>query len=181
MINKKLLLLMFGLIMTTQMIFSQVPSYVPSNGLVGYWPFNGNANDESGNGNNGTPNGVTLTTDRNGNANSAYSFDGISNSIQTNYPGILGTSDRSVSFWARQNQTSTTTNSQITVGWGSNTCGPSGIAKGFYCAFNIGGSGVSLDANESSVTYNPQSSVSDNIWHHYVVVKDAQSCNNFTN
>jgi hypothetical protein len=175
MINKKLLLLIVGLLMTTQMIYSQVPSYVPTNGLVGYWPFNGNANDESGNGNNGTPNGVTLTTDRNGNANSAYSFDGISNYIQTNYPGILGTSDRSVSFWAKQNQTSTTTNSQITVGWGSNTCGPSGIAKGFYCAFNIGGSGVSLDANESSVTYNPQSSVSDNIWHHYVVVKDAQA------
>ena len=26
---------------------AQVPSYIPSNGLVGYWPFNGNANDES--------------------------------------------------------------------------------------------------------------------------------------
>ena len=33
---------------------AQVPSYVPTNGLVGYWPFNGNANDESGNGNNGS-------------------------------------------------------------------------------------------------------------------------------
>ena len=55
-----------------------VPSYVPTNGLVGYWGFNGNANDESGNGNNGTVNGATLTTDRNGNANSAYSFNGTS-------------------------------------------------------------------------------------------------------
>ena len=27
---------------------AQVPSYVPTNGLVGWWPFNGNANDESG-------------------------------------------------------------------------------------------------------------------------------------
>ncbi|MBP6091293.1 MAG: hypothetical protein KA521_08570, partial [Crocinitomicaceae bacterium] len=45
-------------------------------GLVGYWPFCGNANDASGNGNNGTVNGATLTTDRFGNANSAYSFDG---------------------------------------------------------------------------------------------------------
>ena len=57
--------------------FSQIPNYVPSNGLVGWWPFNGNANDESGNGNNGTVNGALLTTDRNGLANSAYSFDGI--------------------------------------------------------------------------------------------------------
>ena len=51
-----------------------VPSYVPTNGLVGWWPFNGNANDESGNGNDGTNNGATLTTDRFGNANSAYDF-----------------------------------------------------------------------------------------------------------
>ena len=43
-------------------------------GLVGYWPFCGNANDESGNGNNGTVTGAILTTDRFGNANSAYNF-----------------------------------------------------------------------------------------------------------
>ena len=26
-------------------LHAQVPSYIPQNGLVGYWPFNGNAND----------------------------------------------------------------------------------------------------------------------------------------
>ncbi|MBF0231167.1 MAG: hypothetical protein HQK63_16485 [Desulfamplus sp.] len=45
-------------------------------GLVAYYPFNGNANDESGNGNNGTVTGATLTSDKNGIENSAYSFDG---------------------------------------------------------------------------------------------------------
>ena len=55
---------------------AQIPNYVPSNGLVGWWPFNGNANDESGNGNNGTVSGATLTSDRFGNANQAYGFDG---------------------------------------------------------------------------------------------------------
>ncbi len=35
--------------------------------LVAYYPFNGNANDESGNGNDGTNNGATLSTDRFGN------------------------------------------------------------------------------------------------------------------
>jgi hypothetical protein len=63
----------------TSNAFSQVPSYVPTSGLVGYWPFNGNANDESGNGNNGTVNGATLTTDRFGNVNSAYVFSGGAN------------------------------------------------------------------------------------------------------
>lgn len=51
----------------------------PPEGPVGYWPFNGNANDESGNGNNAFVYGATLTTDRKGNANKAYSFNGFSN------------------------------------------------------------------------------------------------------
>jgi len=41
-----------------------------------YYPFNGNANDESVNSNNGTVTGATLTTDHLGTANNAYSFDG---------------------------------------------------------------------------------------------------------
>ena len=53
-----------------------LPAYVPTDGLVGYWPFCGNANDESGNGNHGTVNGASLTSDRNGSSNSAYNFDG---------------------------------------------------------------------------------------------------------
>lgn len=40
------------------------------------YPLNVNANDESSNGNNGTVNGATLTTDRFGKANSAYNFNG---------------------------------------------------------------------------------------------------------
>ena len=40
-----------------------VPSYLPTTGLVGWWPFNGNAIDESINTNDGTVSGATLTTD----------------------------------------------------------------------------------------------------------------------
>ncbi|WP_162897294.1 LamG-like jellyroll fold domain-containing protein [Aquimarina sp. BL5] len=46
------------------------------NGLMAYFPFNGNASDESSNTNNGTVNGATLTNDRFGVSNSAYNFDG---------------------------------------------------------------------------------------------------------
>ena len=78
--KKTLLIAILALV--AQMSFAQnLPSYLPTNGLVGYWPFNGNANDESGNGNNGTVSGATLTTDRNGNANSAYSFSGSNISV----------------------------------------------------------------------------------------------------
>jgi len=51
------------------------PAFV-SDGLVAYYPFNGNAKDESGNGNDGEVNGATLGADRNGISGGAYSFDG---------------------------------------------------------------------------------------------------------
>jgi hypothetical protein len=51
-------------------------------GLVARYPFDGNANDVSGNGNHGTLVGpVTLTTDRFGAPNRAYSFNGSSSYI----------------------------------------------------------------------------------------------------
>ena len=94
----KTLILLFSVLFTT-MSFAQVPSYVPANGLVGWWPFNGNANDESGNGNNGTVNGATLTTDRNGVANQAYNFDGYNDFISINDNQTLNVSNVTVSAW----------------------------------------------------------------------------------
>jgi hypothetical protein len=49
---------------------------IPTEGLVAYYPFNGNANDEGGNENHGVVYGATLTENRFGNPASAYSFDG---------------------------------------------------------------------------------------------------------
>ena len=69
-------------------------------GLVAYYPFNGNANDASGNGNNGVVNGATLTTDRFGNPNSAYSFDGVSSYIRVPESASLElTNDFTLSAW----------------------------------------------------------------------------------
>ncbi|MDV7185701.1 LamG-like jellyroll fold domain-containing protein [Lutibacter sp. TH_r2] len=63
---------------TTKMWFDDVKLYeIPD--LIAYYPFNGNANDESGNEHHGTVYGPTLTTDRFGNANSAYHYHGNSN------------------------------------------------------------------------------------------------------
>ena len=49
---------------------------LPDTSLVAYYPFNGNTNDESGNGNDGVVSGATLTDDRFGNSESAYLFSG---------------------------------------------------------------------------------------------------------
>src|SRR5665213_862191 len=58
-----------------------------TNGLVAYYPFNGNANDASGNGNNGTIyGGVVLATDRFGSNNSAYAFNGVDGYIDIGNP-----------------------------------------------------------------------------------------------
>jgi uncharacterized protein (TIGR02145 family) len=75
------LFVLFLICFTTKLYSQSVPSYVPTNGLVGWWGFNGNAQDGSVNGNHGTVNGATLTTDRFGNQNGAYSFDGIDDRI----------------------------------------------------------------------------------------------------
>ena len=88
-------------------ISAQVPSYVPTSGLVGWWPFSGNANDFSGNGNNGTNYGAALTSDRFGNANSAYNFDCTTwswgsggNEIYIPYNSSFNSPNLSVSVWA---------------------------------------------------------------------------------
>ena len=83
---------------------AQVPSYVPTNGLVGYWPFNGNANDESGNGNNGTVNGATLAADRFGNGNEAYSFDGVDDFIDISSLNNSAYAPVTYSLWFNANQ-----------------------------------------------------------------------------
>lgn len=81
---------------------------LPTSGLVGYWPFNGNANDESNNGNNGTVSGAILTTDRFGNTNSAYSFDGTNDYIVVADNASLKPNRVSISAWVKLNSTSCT-------------------------------------------------------------------------
>ena len=55
-------------------------SSIPTDGLVAYYPFNGNANDESGNGNHGTPTAnVKLAEGVAGDANGSYQFGGYDN------------------------------------------------------------------------------------------------------
>lgn len=60
---------------------AKIPDYIPKQGLIGYWPFNGNAQDESGNGMHGIVSGPSLIEDRFGNPQSAYAFSGINDYI----------------------------------------------------------------------------------------------------
>lgn len=70
--------LLIPILLFTFFSFAQVPAYMPSNGLVAWWPFDGNANDASGNGHHGTVFGAQLAPDRFGALDRAYYVNGTS-------------------------------------------------------------------------------------------------------
>ncbi len=148
---------------------AQIPSYVPTNGLVGWWPFNGNANDESGNGNHGTVNGATLAADRFGNPGKAYSFDGVNDWITSNPSNLpINNQSRSISSWFNTSSgiisTSQYPNIQTIIAWGT--------SAGGYVIFNqhvISPSGKGYF--ESGSGTNPlftDSIVNNGQWHNFI-------------
>jgi hypothetical protein len=153
------------LLFTSFYNFGQVPTVV----LVGFYPFNGNANDLSGNSNNGTVSGATLTTDRFGNPNSAYYFDGVNDYIVLPAPPFL-LNNYTFSGWVRPN--GATSNSAFIFCAGDISFGQcqsvvylpaSQILGGSY---NTGGSPIQ-SVNFSSSTFIPA-----NAWSHVVVTRN---------
>jgi hypothetical protein len=88
-----------GVLTNMDSLTDWITGYDCEDHLIAYYPFNGNANDESGSDYHGTVYGATLTTDRNGNANSAYEFNGIDNYIDIGDWENGG--PMSFTFWAR--------------------------------------------------------------------------------
>jgi|APIni6443716594_1056825.scaffolds.fasta_scaffold03468_1 hypothetical protein len=133
-----------------------------ANGLVAYYPFNGNADDESGNGNNGTVNGASLASDRFNNINKAYAFDGTSNYINvpdatTIRPGL----EISITAWVKRTRFGIDIVTEKGGDWTGGTCnygmGLHNINNNmFYFFFNGGWRGTD--------------GVNDLNWHHYAVV-----------
>jgi hypothetical protein len=82
---------------------TQVPPYVPGNGLIAWWPFSGNAVDSSGNNHHGTVNNAVLTADRFGNENAAYSFSGTQQIDMGTSPVFALTKSKylTVSYWTK--------------------------------------------------------------------------------
>ena len=90
-------ILFFFLFCTFEIVAGQ---NLPTDGLVFNFPFNGNANDESGNGIDGTVYHAVLTEDRYDEPNSAYSFDGSNDFIELPLSSSLDiTGEISISFW----------------------------------------------------------------------------------
>ena len=102
-----------------------------TSGLMSYYSFNGNAGDSSGNANHPSFNNATLTTDRFGNANKAYAFNGTSSYMKIPSSTSLNCGTKiSISIWVKVN------------GFHYGTCfGNNILAKGF------GESGDALTGN----------------------------------
>jgi len=99
--KNRIILVVFFVVFINQ-YFSQLPNYVPTNGLIGWWPLNNNLLDYSGNMNNGSNSQtVTGTTDRFNNPNKAYYFNGSSSYVTIPHDGY---STFTLSMWYFMNQ-----------------------------------------------------------------------------
>ncbi len=160
-----------------------IPSYVPTNGLVGWWPFNGNANDLSINANNGTVNGATLTADRYGNANKAYSFDGISNYINVTNNSSLNPNSITISGWVNSNADASDVQSGVkaivTKWYQQINCNNLGDNYSVQLSFLNNQSVLVGATNSNNSINNSISSQSNliglNIWRHFVFIHDSNN------
>jgi len=156
-------------------IYAQLPSYLPTNGLVAWYPFNGNANDESGNGNDGVVNGATLTLDRFGSQDFAYSFDGLNDNISVNSDSsITGFYNFSIALWFKPNYFPNEDLIAILSKWAFPTdCGYQGEDYGIWLTTDgraIGGTKVNTQSN-TMPSFN--STIGD--WQQLTFIHDATS------
>lgn len=136
---------------------------IPKKGLMLYIPVDGSITDNSGNFIQlAAKGGVQFATDRYGSEQGALYFDGIDDEINSNLPGPLDSSSRTVAFWANYLPSSKTLSAV--------TFGGNGIGDRFNCGFNFFGTGPMIDVAESVITYSPLSSTKTNEWHHYAYV-----------
>ena len=173
---KKILYIILTLLLSNTSFSQNIPSYLPTNGLVGWWPFNGNANDLSGNGNNGSVNGATLSFDRFGLANRAYYFDGDSDFINVGNPSKLPNPPFrfSQSFWLNipswPNSSSVFNVFPIISKRHMNNGNDWATGR-----IEIDGKCYFFADDAFYQNYTPASSpvISINNWHHFVLVKDS--------
>ena len=100
---KMCIVVLIGMIVTTNSFSQNIPSYVPKDGLEGYWSFEGDSKDLSVNQNHGTINGVNLVNDKSNKLNSAIEFNGTGNFIGFNKSFFGGKQINSFTFFTRIN------------------------------------------------------------------------------
>ena len=142
-------------------------SYAPTNGLGSCYSFTGDATDQSAGTNDGVINGATLTAGKDGVSNTAYSFDGISNTINFSSPFLEGTQVSAFSYHARLNVNDISNSPNIwgkTLSWGEvNFSLTSDGEILFKWANNVSGNKYSLIKSDTNI-------ISESTWYDIVVV-----------
>ncbi len=141
-------------------------------GLVAYYPFNGDATDASGNGNNGTEFGDT--TYQSGIAGQAVSFDGSGDYVKLNSPLLNDNEQWSVTGWLYTRTEATDHNRHVIYGEYSPT--ENGDTKNLFIILednsNFGG-GLIFDNFPNAGSPALQSGeISSQVWHPFAYVRD---------
>jgi len=153
----------------SDMTFTTLYPPPPTSGLSAYYPFNGNANDESVNNYNGTVTGAVLSPDRFGTNNSAYYFNGINNKIYIGNSLIV--QDRiSVSCWVK----STATSGQIISTGSRNSYRIGKTEDGVDCGLYLSDASDGYGIGTSAV-------VDCSDWTHVVIVYNGSEVNLYIN
>jgi len=148
-------------------LFAQIPSNIPTNGLKGWWPFNGNVKDESGNGFNGTIISASLTNDRTNKPNSAYYFNGTSNKINLNTSlGITNLFNYTYSLWIYR-ETTCPIDAVVLSNYDGSFRGQLMMGKAQI------NRGVNFRLHKPSITTEVNTTIIDTNWTHFVVTKDS--------
>jgi hypothetical protein len=162
---------------------SSLPPALQSN-VIAYYPFCANANDVSGNNYNGTVINATLTTDRYGNTNSAYFFNGTSAHILTTTPFMNASWNQySIAFWFNTSSTSkfeqccfnTLPHNSIGIGYNY-----SGGAQG-HVAYGMNSNPNNVSWDVFFTAYGNYTNYTTNQWNHIVVVKNGTSWTQYVN
>jgi hypothetical protein len=135
-----------------------------TNGLVGYYPFHGDANDYSGHGHDALASGAAFAADRFGQTNSALDLRGPSNFIEIPYDADfrIGTNNFTYSLWLKYGPQS------------GNGTGYSGVLEmnGFYFLVDYPTAGhVSYYFGGVGYTFSSASGLTDNMWRHFALVR----------
>jgi len=148
-----------------------------NNGSVGFWPFDGNSNNENGTGSDGTVNGATLTSDLSGNSNSAYLFNGINNDIDlgTGVNNVFSGNSWSFSTWLYYSSNSGF-DCFFSSGWPIQMYVNNNYIKVYYSS--VDGTNSYLPGANSFNSSNP---LSANTWYHVVVTRDGNNNSMYIN
>lgn len=163
------ILLMLGFILN-------INAQIPTNGLVGYWPFNGNANDESGNNNHGSVSEASLTFDRFGMDSSAYSFNGENSYIDVLHSSSLDFKYHfSISIWFIIGSKDYPSDPNMWLFTKCRTTSPDGFQWTIEYWPGVSNQLIFTEAKEiTEVPYPWKSNIIDTTkWHNIIIVKDS--------